>query len=199
MAIQERELSPDGHEMQFATNHLGHFRLALGLHDALAAAPDGARIVSVSSSGHFNSPVIFDDLDFAFRRYDPWLAYGQAKSANVLFAVEATRRWSGEGIFANALMPGGIETPLQRHLPADYIAQAKAKGAVLKTTEQGAATSVLLATSPQLEGVGGRYFSDCNESEVVSGRPEGYGGVAPYALDSANAERLWAVSLELIA
>jgi NAD(P)-dependent dehydrogenase (short-subunit alcohol dehydrogenase family) len=197
MAIQERELSPDGHEMQFATNHLGHFRLALGLHDALAAA-DGARIVSVSSSGHFNSPVVFDDLDFAFRRYDPWLAYGQAKSANVLFAVEATRRWSGEGIFANALMPGGIETPLQRHLPADYIAQAKEKGAVLKTTEQGAATSVLLAGSAQLEGVGGRYFSDCNESEVVAARPEGYGGVAPYALDSANAERLWAVSLELI-
>jgi NAD(P)-dependent dehydrogenase (short-subunit alcohol dehydrogenase family) len=198
MAIQERELSPDGHEMQLATNHLGHFRLALGLHDALAAAPGGARVVSVSSSGHFNSPVIFDDLDFAYRRYDPWLAYGQAKSANVLFAVEATRRWSSEGIFANALMPGGIETPLQRHLPADYIAQAKAKGAVLKTPEQGAATSVLLATSPQLEGIGGRYFSDCNESEVVRARPEGYGGVAPYALDSANAERLWAVSLELI-
>jgi NAD(P)-dependent dehydrogenase (short-subunit alcohol dehydrogenase family) len=203
MAIEEMTLSPDGHEMQFATNHLGHFRLAVGLHEALAAAPDGARIVSVSSSGHLRSPVIFDDLDFRFREYEPWAAYGQSKSANVLFAVEATRRWADEGIVANALMPGGIMTNLQRHVDPERMEQMrKASGGKIrfKTPEQGAATSVLLAASPLVEGVGGRYFEDCNEAETVDRRPGvGVNGVAPYALDPANAERLWAVSLELIA
>jgi NAD(P)-dependent dehydrogenase (short-subunit alcohol dehydrogenase family) len=203
MAIQELTLSPDSHEMQFATNHLGHFALALGLHDSLAAAGN-ARIVSVSSSGHLRSPIVWDDIDFAFRPYEPFLAYGQSKTANVLFAVEATRRWAADGITANALMPGGIETPLQRHLPPEYMEQARAKaktgsGLKLKTPEQGAATSVLLATSPQLEGVGGRYFDDCNESPVLHARPEtGYSGVAWYALDPAGAERLWDLSLDLI-
>ena len=117
MAMQELTISASGHEMQFATNHLGHFALALGLHDALAAA-DSARIVSVSSGGHLRSPVVFDDIDFAFRDYDPFGAYGQSKTANVLFAVEATRRWADDGIISNALMPGGILTPLQRHLPS---------------------------------------------------------------------------------
>jgi NAD(P)-dependent dehydrogenase (short-subunit alcohol dehydrogenase family) len=203
MAIEELTLSPDGHEMQFATNHLGHFRLAVGLHEALAAAPDGGRIVSVSSSGHLRSPVIFDDLDFKFREYEPWAAYGQSKTANVLFAVEATRRWADDGIVANALMPGGIMTNLQRHVDPERMEQMrKASGGKIrfKTPEQGAATSVLLAASPLLEGVGGRYFEDCNEAETVDRRPElGFNGVAPYALDPANAERLWAVSLELIA
>ena len=110
MAMQDLTSSPSGHEMQFATNHLGHFALAIGLHDALVAA-GGARIVSVSSSGHLRSPVMFDDLDFAFRDYDPFAAYGQSKTANVLFAVEATRRWADDGIVANALMPGGIADP----------------------------------------------------------------------------------------
>jgi NAD(P)-dependent dehydrogenase (short-subunit alcohol dehydrogenase family) len=204
MAIQELTLSDRGHEMQFATNHLGHFALALGLHDALAAAGN-ARIVSVSSSGHLRSPVIFDDLDYAFRDYDPWSAYGQSKTANVLFAVEATRRWAGDGITANALMPGGIATALQRHIGgAEYLKRAAERfrqaGSALKSVEQGAATSVLLATSPQLEGIGGRYFEDCNEAPVVHRRGEaGLGGVAAYALDPDNAERLWEVSLGLIA
>ena len=115
MAIQELTLTDRGDEMQFATNHLGHFALALGLHDALASAGN-ARIVSVSSSGHLRSPVVFDDLDYAFREYEPFGAYGQSKTANVLFAVEATTRWAEDGITANALMPGGIATPLQRHV-----------------------------------------------------------------------------------
>jgi NAD(P)-dependent dehydrogenase (short-subunit alcohol dehydrogenase family) len=204
MAIQELTLTDRGQEMQFATNHLGHFALALGLHDALAAAGN-ARVVSVSSSGHLRSPVIFDDLDYAFREYDPFGAYGQSKTANVLFAVEATRRWSADGITANALMPGGIATELQRHVGgAEYMEQAgerfRRAGSALKTVEQGAATSVLLASSPQLEGIGGRYFEDCNEAPVIHRRGEaGLGGVAPYALDPHNAERLWEVSLGLIA
>jgi NAD(P)-dependent dehydrogenase (short-subunit alcohol dehydrogenase family) len=202
MAIQELTMSTSGHEMQFATNHLGHFALALWLHDSLAAA-DSARIVSVSSGGHLRSPVVFDDIDYAFRDYDPFGAYGQSKTANVLFAVEATRRWAADGIVANALMPGGIATPLQRHLPADYAAQAleafRAAGTDFKTVEQGAATSVLLAASPLVEGVGGRYFENCNEAVRVDRRGgPGQGGVAPYALDPANAERLWELSLQMI-
>ena len=201
MAIQELTLSPGGHEMQFATNHLGHFALAVALHDALAAA-GGARIVSVSSGGHLRSPVVFDDIDYAFRDYDPFGAYGQSKTANVLFAVEATRRWADDGILANALMPGGINTPLQRHLPSHYAEQAlaafKSGGSNFKTVEQGAATSVLLAASPLLDGIGGRYFEDCNEARRVDRRGgPGTGGVAPYALDPANAERLWELSLTM--
>jgi NAD(P)-dependent dehydrogenase (short-subunit alcohol dehydrogenase family) len=201
MAIQELTISPSGHEMQFATNHLGHFALATGLHGALAAA-SGARIVSVSSGGHLRSPVIFDDIDFAFRDYDPFGAYGQSKTANVLFAVEATRRWARDGILANALMPGGIATPLQRHLPSQYAEQAltayRAAGTDFKSVEQGAATSTLLAASPLLDGVGGRYFEDCNEARVVDRRAgPGRGGVAPYALDAENAARLWDLSLRL--
>jgi NAD(P)-dependent dehydrogenase (short-subunit alcohol dehydrogenase family) len=202
MAIQELTLSTGGHEMQFATNHLGHFALAHGLHDSLAAA-GSARIVSVSSGGHLRSPVVFDDIDYAFRDYDPFGAYGQSKTANVLFAVEATRRWAPDGIVANALMPGGIATPLQRHLPESYAAQAldafRAAGTDFKSVQQGAATSVLLAASPLLEGIGGRYFEDCNEAVRVDrrGKP-GQGGVAPYALHPANAERLWELSLMLL-
>ena len=202
MAIQELTLSTGGHEMQFATNHLGHFALALGLHDSLAAA-GSARIVSVSSGGHLRSPVVFDDIDYAFRDYDPFGAYGQSKTANVLFAVEATRRWAPDGIVANALMPGGIATPLQRHLPEGYAAQAldafRAAGTDFKSVQQGVATSVLLAASRLLEGIGGRCFEDCNEAVRVDrrGKP-GQGGVAPYALHPANAERLWELSLMLL-
>jgi len=200
MAIAELQTNAAGHELQFATNHLGHFQLALGLHEALAAASDGARIVSVSSSAHLRSPIVWDDIHFAFRPYDPWLAYGQSKTANVLFAVEATRRWAADGISANALMPGGIMTNLQRHVSQEGMQQLRAGSSLkFKTPEQGAATSVLLATSPALEGVGGRYFEDCNEAPVVDRRPEGgAGGVARYALDPAGAERLWEVSLELL-
>jgi NAD(P)-dependent dehydrogenase (short-subunit alcohol dehydrogenase family) len=203
MAIQELTRTDHGYEMQFATNHLGHFALALGLHDALAAA-DGSRIVSVSSSGHLRSPVVFDDLHYDFREYDPFGAYGQSKTANVLFAVDATRRWADDGITANGLMPGGIATNLQRHVGgAEYMKQAVKRfdgsGVRIKTPEQGAATSVLLAAHPALQGIGGRYFEDCNEAEVIHRREANtIAGVAPYALDPANAERLWDVSLDLI-
>ena len=192
MALPEQH-TPEGWEMQFATNHLGHFALALGLHDALVA--DGAaRIVSVSSSAHLMSPIVFDDIDFAFRPYDPWLAYGQSKTANILFAVGATTRWFRDGITANALMPGAIATNLQR-----YVGGIKTPPERQKTPEQGAATSILLATSLLLESIGGRYFEDCNEATIVANGNGYMSGVAPYALNPDNADRLWEESLRLLA
>jgi NAD(P)-dependent dehydrogenase (short-subunit alcohol dehydrogenase family) len=164
---------------------LGHFALALGLHKALAAA-GSARIVAVSSSAHLRSPVIFDDIHFAFRPYEPILAYAQSKTANVLFAVGATARWARDGITANALMPGAIATNLQRHTGG-----MKTAVELRKTPQEGAATSVLLAASPLLEGIGGRYFANCNEAVVVADSKGGMDGVAPFALDPGNAERLW--------
>jgi NAD(P)-dependent dehydrogenase (short-subunit alcohol dehydrogenase family) len=202
MAIPTLELTPDGWERQFATNHLGHFALTIGLHGALAAAADGARIVSVSSTGHLASPVHFDDLHFERRAYDPWQGYGQSKTANVLLAVEATRRWADDGIVANALMPGGIMTNLQR-----YVSQEVKDGwqrmqdegrAVFKTTQQGAATSLVAAVAPEL-ATGGHYLEDCNEAETVADDAEVSAGVRRWALDPGNAERLWDVSLRLVA
>jgi NAD(P)-dependent dehydrogenase (short-subunit alcohol dehydrogenase family) len=211
MALPELHLTAEGWERQLATNHLGHFALALGLHDALAAAGD-ARIVSLSSRGHLRSPVIFDDLNFTSRPYDPLLAYGQSKTANVLFAVAATRRWDRDGISANAVHPGAIlATNLSRHMDPEYLADIRASatnaetfdGSTLrfKSIEQGAATSVLVATSPQLEGIGGRYFEDCNQARLLDpDAPDtSSSGVAAYALDPDNAQRLWQVSKQLIA
>lgn len=194
MALPELRRTPEGHELQFATNYLGHFALTLGLYPALAAAGD-ARIVSVSSLAHLMSPVIFDDLDYRFRPYDPWSAYGQSKTADILLAVGADRRWGGEGIRANALNPGAIATNLQQHTGG-----LRTPEHLRKTVSQGAATSVLLAASPLLAGVGGQYFEDCAPSPVVEGSGAlGSGGVAPYALDPENAERLWRTAAELIA
>jgi NAD(P)-dependent dehydrogenase (short-subunit alcohol dehydrogenase family) len=200
MALPELDLSTGGWELQFATNHIGHFALTLGLHGALAAA-GAARIVSLSSRGHLRSPVVFEDINFSSRPYDPWLAYGQSKTANILLAVEATRRWAADGITANAVHPGAIaETNLSRHMDAKTLEALRASGQfTFKSIEQGAATSVLLATSPQLEGIGGRYFEDCNEAEPVNPDVETPGsGVAAYALDPENAQRLWELSLEVV-
>ena len=212
MALPGLTLTPDGWELQFATNHLGHFALAVGLHDALAAAA-GARIVSLSSRGHLRSPVVFEDINFSSRPYDPWVAYGQSKTANVLFAVEATRRWAADGIMANAVHPGAIaETNLSRHMNSEELATLRESGTFrFKTIGQGAATSVLVATNPQLEGIGGRYFEDCNEAVVLdstspgtggddpgSYRPLQQGGAPAYALDPENASRLWELSLAML-
>jgi NAD(P)-dependent dehydrogenase (short-subunit alcohol dehydrogenase family) len=207
MALPELQLTPGGWERQFATNHLGHFFLANGLHASLAGS-GGARIVSLSSRGHLRSPVVFDDVNFSDRPYDPWLAYGQSKTANVLFAVAATQRWAGEGIYANAVHPGAIiETNLSRYsIEPALQAQLRESGEYttpegvrlrFKTIAQGAATSVLAATSPQLEHVGGRYFEDCNEAGVLAGEDLGAyaAGVAAYAVDPNNARRLWELSV----
>ncbi|MFD8791231.1 SDR family NAD(P)-dependent oxidoreductase [Streptomyces vinaceus] len=196
MACPER-YTAQGWEWQFATNHLGHFALATGLHAALAS--DGpARVVAVSSSGHQLSPIVWDDVHFAFRPYDPWLAYGQSKTANVLFAVEATRRWADDGITANAVMPGAVFTNLQRHTQGGR-GSGSVPAELIKTVGQGAATAVLAATSPLLEGVGGRYFADCNEAEVLDHRGAPLQGVARYALDPAGARRLWELCGEMLA
>ncbi|MFD0068203.1 SDR family NAD(P)-dependent oxidoreductase [Streptomyces sp. NPDC056690] len=198
MAPPQLVRTPDGRELQFAVNHLGHFALAVGLHPALAAA-DGARVVAVSSIGHLFSPVVFDDLDYRYRPYDPWTSYGQSKTANVLFAVGAAERWADDGITANALMPGNVaDTSLARHMDMQQVADFIASGELAlppgKTVEQGAATSVLLAASPTVEGITGRYYEDCAEAEPVTDRAGAVAGVAPYALDPDNAARLWATS-----
>jgi NAD(P)-dependent dehydrogenase (short-subunit alcohol dehydrogenase family) len=189
--------TPEGWEMQFATNHLGHFALATGLHPALAAA-DRARVVALSSVGHLEHPVDFDDINFERRAYDPQVAYAQSKTAVILFAVEANRRWAADGVTVNAAHPGAILSNLTRHMDQEALQHTIATGGyVFKTPEQGAATSVLLATSPALEGVGGRYFEDCNEAHRhVPGTRD---GVAAHALDPEAAARLWQVSLDLIA
>jgi NAD(P)-dependent dehydrogenase (short-subunit alcohol dehydrogenase family) len=184
----------EGREMQFAANHLGHFALALELHTALATAGQ-ARIVTVSSGAHMLSPVVFDDLHFAFRLYDPGLAYGQSKTANALFAVGANARWFGDGITVNAVNPGAARSPLQHRLDGN----GKTPALPPTSLQQAAATSVLLATSPLLEGVGGRYFEDCNEAKRVTRRTDDLRGVAPYALNPENADRLWDESVDMLA
>ncbi|MGW1618550.1 SDR family NAD(P)-dependent oxidoreductase [Streptomyces sp. NPDC002172] len=190
----------EGWEMQFATNHLGHFALATGLHGALASA-HGARVVAVSSVGHVNGDIDFDDIGFERRPYDPWAAYSQSKTANVLFTVEAARRWAPDLITVNALNPGRItSTRLGRHVgdisnsPASF--GATSTDVSWKNIEQGAATSVLLAASPLVEGVTGRYFEDCDEAGPH--RPGVRRGVAAHALDPDHAALLWRLSADLL-
>ncbi|WP_199923183.1 SDR family NAD(P)-dependent oxidoreductase [Streptomyces sp. NRRL S-813] len=197
MALPTRTLTAQGWEMQLATNFLGHFALATGLYAPLKDA-GSARIVVVSSGAHRGVPFDFDDPHFARRPYDPWAAYGQSKSAEVLFTVGA-RRWAADGITVNALNPGYILTNLQRHLDDDTM---RAFGVMddegnltplphYKTPAQGAATSVLLAASPLLEGITGRYFEGNQEAPTVVGREQEPEGVAAHALDPRSADRLW--------
>jgi NAD(P)-dependent dehydrogenase (short-subunit alcohol dehydrogenase family) len=196
IALPELTRTAEGWEIQFATNHLGHFALALGLHDALKAS-GAARVVAVSSNVHLRSDVVFDDINYESREYEPWTAYGQSKTANILFAVEAAARWATDGITVNALMPGGIKTGLDRYQISPEFFEA-AKDYPYKTIEQGAATSVLLAASPLLAGVTGRYFED-NDEAAVTADPDAQAGVRAYALDPEAASRLWDVSLQLLA
>ncbi|MBZ6206806.1 SDR family NAD(P)-dependent oxidoreductase [Streptomyces olivaceus] len=202
------ERTREGWELQFATNHLGHFALANGLHDALAlgaADRDGARIVSVSSTAHMRSGIDFDDLHFERRDYDPQLAYAQSKTANSLFAVEATRLWASDGIVANAVNPGGVATGLQRNFTArqkESLDAAEAAGVfTYKTVEQGAATSVVAATAPEFAHSGGHYLDDAREAYIVpndADLAQHPHGVKEWALDPATAERLWTVSADLL-
>jgi NAD(P)-dependent dehydrogenase (short-subunit alcohol dehydrogenase family) len=188
-----------GYESQFATNHLGHFQLTARLWPLLRATAGGARVVSLSSLGHRLSPVVFDDIHFQQRAYDKWLAYGQAKSANALFAVELDRRGGLHNIRAFAVHPGGIKTPLQRHLTMDeqiamgWFDKDGTPNPLFKSTEAGAATSVWAATSPLLVGMGGVYCEDCDIAVPTTvGAP--YAGVHAHAIDPDAAMRLWVAS-----
>jgi NAD(P)-dependent dehydrogenase (short-subunit alcohol dehydrogenase family) len=216
-----------GYELQFSGNHLGHFQLTARLWPALRNA-HGARIVSVSSRGHHRAGIDLDDPQFEHRTYDRWEAYGQSKTANVLFAVELDRRGEAHGIRAFAVHPGAILTDLSRHMTDDelrgfgisredrpgFIPAGKSvtEGGDFKTLEQGAATSVWCAASPQLAGMGGIYCQDVEVAEVVQSDSTLAGteqdiaqavaavsrlGVLPRAIDPQTAERLWILSEEL--
>jgi NAD(P)-dependent dehydrogenase (short-subunit alcohol dehydrogenase family) len=190
------ERTPEGWELQFATNHLGHFLLTSHLLPALrAGAP--ARVVNLSSAGHRFAPVNFDDVHFESHPYDKWESYGQSKTANVLFSLELDRRYQGDGVRAFAVHPGAIMTELGRHLDADDIqtlqSRAPKGGMKFKPVPAGAATSVWAATSPELEGKGGLYCEDTH----VSGERESDAsveGYMPWAMDADAAARLWTLS-----
>lgn len=196
----------DNLEMQIGTNHFGHFRLALGLSPALMKGAERSgrhsRVVSLSSIGHRRSPVHFDDVNYRHRPYDKWEAYGQSKTANALFAVGFHARFKDKGVIANAVMPGGIMTPLQRHLDIEEMRQfgwIDENGKVnerFKTTEQGASTSVWAATGAELETVGGLYLENCAQADWFT-KDNPMVGVMPYALDPEGAEKLWALSVDL--
>ena len=202
------ERTPEGWELHFATNHLGHFALATGLRRALArgaAERGGARIVSVSSTAHMRSGIDFDDLHFERRRHDPQTAYAQSKTANSLFAVEATRRGGSDGIVANAVNPGGVATGLQRNFTPEQRASLDAAEAAgvftYKTVEQGAATSVVAAVAPEFAHSGGHYLDDGQEAYTVpndADLAQHPHGVKEWALDPAAARRLWTVSTDLL-
>ncbi|GAA1518737.1 SDR family NAD(P)-dependent oxidoreductase [Nocardioides humi] len=195
MALPRLERTSYGWELQLATNFLGHHALVAGLSDRLR---EGARVVCLSSAAHLRSPVVHDDLHFRFRPYDPWLAYGQSKTADILLAVETRRRLGDRGVRAFAVHPGIIHTELQRHIDWDTT------DLPLKSPAQGASTSVLVATAPELaEGPVADlpvYWQDCAPAPVVSSRPRDYsGGVAPYALDAEAASRLAEIADRVLA
>ncbi|AYV45296.1 oxidoreductase [Caulobacter flavus] len=198
----------DGLEMQIGTNHFGHFLLSTLLAGSLVAGAQASgvasRLVSLSSIGHRRSGVNFEDPHFRHRPYDKWEAYGQTKTANSLFAVGFDARFKDRGVRANAVMPGGIMTPLQRHLPIEeqvalgWIGEDGKPRDGFKTPEQGAATSVWAAVGPELDGVGGLYLEDCRQAAPwTKDRP--WAGVMPHALDPEAAERLWGLSEATVA
>lgn len=185
-----------GYESQFATNHLGHFQLTARLWPLLKAA-GGARLVSVSSIGHRLNGLSVDDPNFEHRDYDKWLAYGQAKSANALFALQLDKLGEPHGVRAFAVHPGGIVTPLQRHLTMDeqramgWFDENGTVNPMFKSTEEGAATATWCATSPLLDGMGGVYCEDCNIGAMAGDPPPRASGVWPHIRDEALAAALW--------
>src|SRR5215470_10531022 len=186
----------DGFELQLGSNHVGHFLTTCLLTPALRPQ---ARIVSVSSRGHHISPVVFEDVQFERRPYNKWAAYGQSKTANVLFAVGLEKRLGARGIHAFGLHPGAIMTELSRHLEAeDYeFLASRNRGMTFKTVEAGSATSVFAATAPELADRGGIYLEDCHVA-AVNDAQDALNGVKSYALDPRNAERLWELSEQLV-
>lgn len=195
----------DGHEGQFAINHLGHFQLTAALWPALTRA-NGARVVSVSSRAHQAGGIDFDDIHFVRRAYDSVLAYGQAKTANALFAVELDRRGREVGVRAFSLHPGQILTDIVRHLTPEYLARFDAYDADgnlridpangRKTPQQGAASMVWAGASLELDGFGGEYLEDFGVAQPYNGEL-GSKGVASWAIDPVAARRLWDASVSM--
>lgn len=196
----------DGFEMQFGTNHLGHFLLT-NLLMPLVEKGQAPRIVNLSSRGHHIDQVHFDDPNYTSRDYEKWQAYGQSKTANILFAVGLEKRLAARGIHAYALHPGGIHTNLGRHMSEADVAAlterirksaetAGQKPQGFKTIPQGAATTCWVATSAALAGAGGLYCEDCHVADQDDENP--VRGVRSYALDADKAEQLWALSEELV-
>ncbi len=196
----------DGLEMQIGVNHFGHFLLSVllapNLVDGAEHSGHRSRLVSLSSIGHRRSGVNFQDPNYNDRPYDKWEAYGQAKTANSLFAVGFDKRFRDRGVNANAVMPGGIMTPLQRHLPIEeqqalgWIDETGKPREGFKTPEQGAATSVWAAVGDELEEIGGLYLEDCNQA-VPWSKEQPWVGVMPHALDPEAADRLWDLSMNI--
>ena len=197
----------DGFETQFGTNHLGHFVLANRIASLIAP---GGRLVNVASAGHRYSDVDLDDPNFERTPYDPMLAYGRSKTANILFAVEFDRRHKARGVRAAAVHPGVIRTELGRHMKPEELdkaleqinAQLAAEGRgpfQFKTIPQGAATSIWAAFVAPADEIGGRYCEDCQVSEVTDGPIiPGSPGVRPYAVEPEQAKALWAKSEEMV-
>jgi NAD(P)-dependent dehydrogenase (short-subunit alcohol dehydrogenase family) len=188
-----------GYESQFSTNHLGHFQLTARLWPLLKAAGT-ARVLAVSSIGHARCGVDLDDPHFERRAYDKWTAYGQAKSANALFALHLDSIGKEHGVRAFSLHPGGIKTPLQRHMTMDEqiaLGWYKPDGSLIdlfKSTEAGAATSIWCAVSPLLDGEGGVYCEDCNIAAPWQEGMAPYVGVRSHVLDAGAAAALWQAS-----
>jgi NAD(P)-dependent dehydrogenase (short-subunit alcohol dehydrogenase family) len=210
MANALTRVGPQGWESQFAVDHLGHFALTNLLWPLLVSG-GGARVVSVSSRGHLFGGMRWDDPQWE-HDYDKWRAYGQAKTANALFAVELDARGRDRGVRAFSVYPAGVRTPLQRHLSEQemrgfgWYDESGRLSPVFKSPEQGAAGEAWAAVSPRLDGMGGVYIERCDIAEpaAVDGTASGpgfgaaaQGGVAPYAMDPAQAARLWALSAEL--
>lgn len=207
MACPQAHVGP-GWESQFGVNHMGHFALAQGLQPALEKA-GGARVVALSSTAHRISDVLWDDPQFDKQDYDKWVAYGQAKSANALFALGADMRWADLGIRAFSVHPGGIFTPLQRHLPDEEMVALGWKNAdgsvpppvaaMFKTPEQGASTTIFAATSPKLNGLGGLYCEDGDVARAATEESQRWEHARAWICDEAKADRLWSMSEKLLA
>ena len=197
-----------GWESQFGINHLGHMAMSLALAPAMQRT-DGARLVALSSTGHIRSGIKWDDPNYTERAYDKWEAYGQAKTADALFALGVDRRGRDVGIRAFSVHPGGIFTPLQRHLPEEEMVALGWKApdgtippmvqAMFKTPEQGASTTVWCATSPQLADRGGVYCEDCDIAQLATDESQRWEHVRTWACDDEGAERLWSLSEKMLA
>jgi len=189
----------DGFEMQFGTNHVGHFALTTGLLPALKAAKN-SRVVNVSSTAHARADFDFNDYNYKNQEYDPWMSYGKSKTANVLFSIGLTDRYKNDGIYSNAVMPGVILTNLLRH-NEEMKSGMSERFKNLKTIEGGASTSVWAAVSSDLEGKGGLYLEDCMIGKEVNDKTEIFKhmlGYMSYAMNPESVNKLWTLSEKLI-